>query len=74
MGEYTEEDFPSLEDKMYALGIIIAQYNGDQETIESFILECLGDEFLSVYNNMRNERKAVLEATDTNVSMNGGKK
>ena len=60
-GEYTENDFPSVEDKLYALGIIIAKYTGNEITIEDFIIECLGDEYLSIYKNMVNERKAVLE-------------
>ncbi len=71
MGEYNAEDFPTLDDKLYALGIIIAQYDGDQETIESFILECLGDEFLSVYNSIRKPQ----EDTDSvEQTINGGRK
>ena len=60
-GEYTEKDFPTIEDKLYALGMIISQYSGDAITIESFILECLGDEYLSIYENMKNLREATIK-------------
>lgn len=60
-GEYMEEDFPSVEDKLYALGIVIAQYEGSEIAIEDFIINCLGDEYLSVYNNMKNVKDAVIE-------------
>lgn len=59
-GEYVEDDFPSVEDKLYALGIIIAKYNGDEIAIEDFIVECLGDEYLSIYKSMKSNRKAVI--------------
>ena len=68
MGLYREEDFASLEDKMYALGVVIAEYDGDPVAIESFILECLGDEYLAIYNTMKGVRKATLE-----VASRGGK-
>ena len=61
MGEYDEIDFPTIEDKLYALGIVIAKYEGDDVTIESFISECLGDEYLSIYKNMKKVRKSTLE-------------
>lgn len=62
-GEYTEDDFPSVEDKLYALGIVIAKYQGDDVAIEDFIVECLGDEYLSIYNNMKKVRNSVLQAS-----------
>ena len=60
MGKYKESDFPSIDDKLYALGMIIANYNGDEIAIESFILDCLGDEYLSIYHNMKDSRNSVL--------------
>ena len=60
-GEYTEFDFPSVEDKLYALGMIIAKYQGDEIAIEDFIVECLGDEYLSIYNNSKRMRNTVME-------------
>lgn len=62
MGQYKESDFSSIDDKLYALGMIIANYNGDEIAIESFILDCLGDEYLSIYQNMKSSRKSVLES------------
>lgn len=60
MGTYLENDFKTIEDKLYALGMIIAEYDGDPFTIEAFILECLGDEYLSIYNNMKDLRNSLL--------------
>ena len=60
-GDYQPEDFPSVEDKLYALGIIIAKYNGDEMAIESFIVECLGEEYYSIYKSMKNLNESVLE-------------
>ncbi len=68
-GEYTAYDFPSIEDKYYALGIIISEYDGDEITIESFICECLGDEFLSVYQSMKKHRNNVLKAASETVTV-----
>ena len=72
MGTYNEEDFPSIEDKLYALGIVIAEYDGDPIAIEAFIVDCLGDEYLSIYNAMKNVRKGTLEnrksVVDTNTN------
>ena len=61
-GEYKPGDFPTVEDKLYALGIIIAEYHGDAIALEDFILECLGDEYLSIYNNVKNNEQGVIEA------------
>jgi len=60
-GEYKPVDFPDVEDKLYALGIIIAKYEGNDVAIEDFIIECLGDEYLSIYKAMKNNRTAVLD-------------
>lgn len=60
-GGYTADDFISIEDKLYALGMIIAKYEGDEMAVESFILECLGDEYYSIYMSMKNLNDAVLE-------------
>ena len=56
--EYEETDFPTVEDKLYALGIVIAKYNGDEIALESFISECLGDEYLSIYKNMKKKNNS----------------
>ncbi len=71
MGTYKESDFPKVDDKLYALGIIIANYEGDEVTIENFILECLGDEFLSIYKNMKATRRSVLESSKQDSSKLG---
>ena len=62
-GEYKEYDFPTVEDKLYALGIVIANYNGDEIAIEDFIRECLGDEYYAIYVNMKRNRRSVLETS-----------
>ena len=59
-GKYTEEDFPSIEDKLYALGMVIAKYDGDEEAAKDFVATCLGDEYSSIYETMSSARKAVL--------------
>ena len=64
-GDYTPEDFYSIEDKLYALGIVIAKYEGDEMAIESFIVECLGEEYYSIYKSMKNLKKSVKEQSKT---------
>jgi len=59
-GEYDESDFPTVEDKLYALGIVIANYEGDEIAIEDFINECLGEEYYAIYVNMKNHRRSIL--------------
>ena len=67
--EYTVDDFPTVEDKLYALGMLIAKYDGDPMAVESFIVDCLGDEYLSVYESMKSNKKAV---SDSTVEKQGG--
>lgn len=64
-GDYTPDDFMSIEDKLYALGMVIAKYEGDEMALEEFIDECLGEEYYSIYKNMNNLRKAVIEQKRT---------
>ena len=61
-GKYTEDDFPTIEDKLYALGMVISAYNGDEEAAKDFVATCLGDEYSSIYETMASSRKAVLES------------
>ena len=68
-GTYRESDFKNIDDKLYALGMIIATYEGDEVTIENFILKCLGDEYLSIYNTMKSLRKAVLEIREEEMKL-----
>ena len=60
-GEYMPEDFMSIEDKLYALGMAIAKYEGDEMAIESFIVECLGEEYYSIYNSMKGLKESIKE-------------
>ena len=60
-GSYTPDDFISIEDKRYALGMLIAKYHGDEMAAELFISECLGEEYVSVYKAMKSLNKTVLE-------------
>ena len=71
-GKYTPDDFPTLEDKLFALGMVIAktkvredQKDGfvDEDSAREFVSTCLGDEYAAIYENMMNSRKGVLEAT-----------
>ena len=62
-GDYIPEDFYSTEDRLYALGIVIAKYEGDEMAIESFIVECLGEEYYSIYKSMKSLKQSVKEQT-----------
>ncbi len=66
-GEYNENDFPNVEDKYYALGTLLAEEGLDPIAVEDFILTCLGDEYLSIYNNSKSQRKAVTESNGNNM-------
>jgi len=54
-GEYSSDDFENIEDKYYALSTVISDYNGDEVALEAFIVECLGEEFYAIYQNIKNE-------------------
>ena len=49
--------------------MLIAKYDGDPMAVESFIVDCLGDEYLSVYESMKSNKKAV---SDSTVEKQGG--
>jgi hypothetical protein len=70
-GEYTEADFPSVEDKLYALGMLVAKYDGDALAVEAFIIDCLGDEYLSIYETMKNIQKGVSDSSVSNAKRGG---
>lgn len=61
-GLYTEEDFPKLEDKTYALGMIIAS-DIDSAIKEDFVATCLGEEYLSIYETMTSVRENTLKGS-----------
>lgn len=48
-GGYTERDFKTIDKKLYALGMVLADYHGDEMSLESFIIDCLGEEYYEVY-------------------------
>ena len=61
-GEYTADDFMQVEDRLYALGILVAKYQGDEMAVEDFIVECLGEEYFAIYQSMSGLRKSVEES------------
>ena len=60
-GSYSPSDFPNIDDKLYALSMIILDDSLDLPSAESFICDVLlSDEYLEIYRLMKNVRKAQL--------------
>ena len=52
-GLYTSDDFKNAEDKLLALGFLIGDNTIDRETAKKFISDCLGEEYVSIYEVMK---------------------
>ena len=68
-GKYSANDFTNIEDKLFALGSLIAEYKGDPMCVEDFIATCLGEDYVVLYNVMKKRREeTLLNSTKINES------
>lgn len=59
-GMYTPDEFKNIDDKLFALGSLIAEYKGSELALEDFISNCLGDDYIVVYKTMKKQRDDIL--------------
>ena len=59
--EYNVDDFKNIDDKMYALSMLISTKELSDVLIEDFIDKCLGDEYISIYHAIKKRNNKTLE-------------
>ncbi len=59
--EYQADDFKNIDDKMYALSMLISTKELSDVVIEDFIDKCLGDEYISIYHAIKKRNNKTLE-------------
>ena len=59
--EYQADDFKNIDDKMYALSMLISTKELSDVVIEDFIDKCLGEEYISIYNAIKKRNNKTLE-------------
>ncbi len=59
-GQYEPTDFNNIDDKLFALSSLIAEYKGSEMAVIDFIETCLGDDYVAVYNVMKKQHTETL--------------
>ncbi|MCI8445561.1 MAG: hypothetical protein HFG15_03890 [Bacilli bacterium] len=62
-GYYEPNDFPNIDDKLFAISSIIASKVENELAVIDFIELCLGEEYVAIYNAMKKQRDDALLGT-----------
>ena len=66
--EYNVDDFKNIDDKMYALSMLVSTNDLSDVLIEDFIDKCLGEEYISIYNAIRKRNMKL--TTENSIGIN----
>ena len=69
-GLYEPSDFDNIDDKLFALGSLIAEYNGSELAVIDFIETCLGDDYVAIYNVMKKARNETFSVSKSKTELN----
>ena len=59
-GLYTRDDFPTMDDRLYALSCVLSSNITNELVVLDFIEDCLGEDYISIYLTIKEGRETAL--------------